>query len=531
MNSYTIGPSLALVDHTVADLLERAARHSPETLAVISRHQNLHITYAELYSTARRVAAGLHEIGLRPGDRVGVWAANCVEWIYIQYAAAQLGLVLVNVNPACRSHDLTDILARSHIKALFFHEKDDRVNYTGVLAAARSGQATQPLQAILFESDLWRNLLLTAELSMNVSVHPDDVVCIQYTSGTTRFPKGVMLSHRNVVNNAIFLARELGITPQDRLCAPVPLHHCFGYVVSSLLAVAARISLVLPAPFFDPSATMRTIQEERCTVLHGVPTMFLAYLTHPDFPKYSLTSLRTGIIAGAHCSAELMARIIRDLPCPSATIAYGLTECSPAITMSAAGDPEDLRRETVGRVLPCTEVKIVDPSGKTAGEGEPGELCARGYLVMRAYDEEPEATARVIDSEGWLHTGDLALKRPDGRFCIVGRLKEMIIRGGENVNPVEVEEYLQSHPEIDEACVFGVSDQRLGEVVTAWVRLRPGASVAAADIQAFCHGKIAKFKIPEHIRFVGSFPMTATGKLQRSAVCRKEIELSAIART
>jgi fatty-acyl-CoA synthase len=311
MKSYTSGPSLPLVDHTVADLLERAAGDSPEVPAVISRHQGLRITYAELYAVAGCIAAGLYEVGLRPGDRVGIWAANCAEWIYVQYAAARLGLVLVNVNPACRSHDLAYILARSQIKALFLHERDDRVDYTGVLAAARCGPATPLVHTIPFESDLWQSLVRTAELRINVPFRADDIVNIQYTSGTTGGPKGVMLSHRNVINNTWILARELGITSQDRLCAPVPLHHCFGYVVSSLLAVAARIPLYLPASFFDPSATMKTIQEERCTVLHGVPTMFLAYLTHPDFPKYDLTSLRTGIVAGALFSAELMNRYPR----------------------------------------------------------------------------------------------------------------------------------------------------------------------------------------------------------------------------
>lgn len=458
---------------------------------------------------------------------MGIWAPNCVEWIYIQHAAARLGLVLVNVNPACGSHDLRYILVRSRMKAIFFCERDSRADYAAILADARHGQATSLEHAIAFGSELWLSLSRTAVLLLDSTFRPDDIVNIQYTSGTTGCPKGVMLSHRNVVNNAISLSRELGITPQDRVCAPVPLHHCFGYVVSSLLAVAARIPLVLPGPFFDPLATMDAIQEERCTVLHGVPTMFLAYLTHPDFPKYVLSSLRTGIVAGAPCSADLMKRIIRDLPCPGATIAYGQTECSPAVTMSSADEPETLRSETVGRALPGTEVKIVDSLGRTSEAEEVGELCARGYFVMHGYDDEPDETARAIDSEGWLHTGDLAAIRPDGHVCIVGRLKEMIIRGGENVYPVEVEHLLQTHREIDYVCVFGVADRRLGEAVAAWIRLRPGAAVSEADIREFCRGKIAHFKIPERIRFVDTFPTTATGKIQRFVLRQQELAISA----
>jgi fatty-acyl-CoA synthase len=525
MQSYSAGPELPLLEKTIGEVLAESASRRPYGMALVSRHQGLRLTYAELDESVERTARGLWGLGMRPGDRIGIWSTNCAEWIYLQLATARIGVVLVNVNPAYRSHELAYVLRKSGIKALFLHDRDARCNYVEILEAARSGQEPALQHAVILDGDSWREMLEKGAAYPELTIGAGDVANIQYTSGTTGSPKGVLLTHRNLVNNAWIVGRAMRLTDQDSLCAPVPMYHCFGCVMSSLLCVVFGIPLVLPAPQFDALATLQAVDAERCTALHGVPTMFIAELEHADFARYDMSSLRTGIMAGAPCPIEVMKRVVADMHCSQLTIAYGQTESSPAITMSDAEDPLELRVATVGRVLPATEVKIVSASGRDIMEiGERGELCTRGYLVMKGYDGEPEATARAIDEEGWLHTGDLATMRPDGCFHISGRLKEMIIRGGENIYPREIEEFLHGHPKIADVYVVGLPDQKLGETVLAWIKLKAGASMAEDEVREYCQGRIAHFKVPQYVRFVESFPMTVTGKIQKFRIREQEIE-------
>jgi fatty-acyl-CoA synthase len=478
-----------------------------------------------LQRNAELTARGLNGLGIRPGDRVGVWACNCVEWVYLQLATALAGAVLVNVNPAYRSHELRFVLRKSGMKALFLHEADSRARYLDVLNEARQDQDLPLEHVVLLGTESWDRMLAGGVEAPAPAQTPDDVVNIQYTSGTTGSPKGVLLTHRNLVNNAFVVGREIRMGPGDRLCSPVPLYHCFGCVMSSLMAVVHGITLVMPAAQFDPLAALQAIDAERCTVIYGVPTMFIAELEHPDFRKYDMSTLRTGIMAGAPCPVEVMKRLITDMHCGGMTVAYGQTESSPGITMSAVDDDLEHRVSTIGRALPETEVKIVAPwNNEILETGERGELCTRGYLVMKGYDQEPEATARAVDSDGWLHTGDLAVMRDDGYFHIAGRLKEMIIRGGENIYPREIEEFLHQHPKIADVYVVGLPDARLGEAVLAWIKLKAGESMEAEEVRDYCRGKIAHFKIPQYVRFVDAFPMTVTGKVQKFRIREQEIE-------
>ena len=471
-----------------------------------------------------RVARGLWSLGIRPGDRVGMWSTSCVEWIYLQTAVARLGAVLVNLNPAYRVLDLGPILRRSGIKALFFHEKDQRADYAGILAEAREGQDLPLRHPIRLDSGDWDRMIEGGQDFPEIAVSPQDTVNIQYTSGTTGAPKGVMLTHRNLINNGNLMGNNMRITARDRICAPVPLYHCFGCVIGVMVAMTHDATLVLPAAQFDPLATLEAVQAERCTALYGVPTMFIAEFEHPEFSRFDLTSLRTGVMAGSPCPIELMKRVAGEMHCPELTIVYGQTETSPGITQSATGDSLELRVTTVGRPLPNTEVKLVDPAtGRTLEIGEQGELCTRGYLVMQGYDADPQGTAQVIDAEGWLHTGDLALMRPDGCFRITGRAKDMISRGGEKIYPREIEEFLHRHPKVADVYVVGLPDERLGESVLAWVKLKNGTSATAEELRQFCRDQIAYFKIPQHIRFVESFPMTANGKVQKYLIREQEI--------
>ena len=524
MQSYARGPSIPLLEKTIGQALADSAARVPSALALVSRHQGLRLTFTQLEAEAERVARGLWGLGIRPGDRVGVWACNCAEWIYLQLATAMIGTVLVNVNPAYRSQELRFVLRKSGMKAIFLHERDARANYSEILEEARRDIELPLEHVVLLGAESWSRMLEAGRPYDPPAIAPDDVVNIQYTSGTTGSPKGVLLTHRNLVNNAFVVGEALRITDVDRLCAPVPMYHCFGCVMSSLACVVFGIALVMPAPQFDALATLQAIDAERCTILYGVPTMFIAELEHADFRKYDTTSLRTGIMAGAPCPIEVMKRVATDMHCAQALVAYGQTESSPAITASSVDDPLELRVSTVGRVLPNTEVKIVAPwNNQTVATGERGELCTRGYLVMRGYDGEPEATARTVDSEGWLHTGDLAVMREDGCFHITGRLKEMIIRGGENIYPREIEEFLHSHPKIADVYVVGLPDEKLGETVLAWVKLKSGESMTEDELREHCRGKIAHFKIPQYVRFVDAFPMTVTGKVQKFRIREMEV--------
>ncbi len=526
MQSYAVGPTIPLIEKPLHEVFDETVSRKPDREAILSRHQNLRLTYQHLQERAAETAAGLCGLGVGPGDRVGMWAASCAEWVYLQIATSRLGAVLVNVNPAYRANDLRYILEKSRMKVLFLHAKDSRADYQQILNDARRGADLALEHAILLDSQLWDDMIAGGRQPAARPGDPDEVVNIQYTSGTTGKPKGVLLTHRNIVNNAYMVGRCLKWTADDSLCLPVPLYHCFGCVMGSLQCLVFGARLVLPSPQFDPLAALRAIHEEKCTTVYGVPTMFIAELNHPEFAKYDMSSLRTGIMAGAPCPVELMKRVLGEMHCPEVTIAYGQTESSPAITQSSTTDSLEVRVSTVGSVLPCTEVRIADPAtNETVEVGVQGELCTRGYLVMKGYDGDPEQTAKAVDPEGWLHTGDLATMREDGCFRITGRAKEMIIRGGENISPREIEEFLHAHPKIADVYVVGVPDEKLGERVLAWIRLQPGQDAAEDEIRDYCRGQIAHFKIPEYIRFVDSFPMTVTGKVQKFIIRNKEIEL------
>ena len=459
-----------------------------------------------------------------------MWASSCAEWVYLQVATAKVGAILVNVNPAYRIHDLRYILETSGMKAIFLHEQDSRANYAEILEQARGG-AELPLEhAIVLDGESWDSMIAGGVEPPRREASPHEVVNIQYTSGTTGKPKGVLLTHHNIVNNAYLAGRAMHWSAADRLALAVPMYHCFGCVMGSLACLVFGATLVLPSAQFKPRAMLEAVEQERCTTIYGVPTMFIAELDHPDFSKYDMSSLRTGIMAGAPCPVEVMKRVVTEMHCSQMTIAYGQTEASPVITQSSVDDTIDMRVSTVGKVMPETEVKIIDPeTGATVEVGKQGELCSRGYLIMKGYDADPAATARVIDEDGWLHTGDLATMREDGYFKITGRLKEMIIRGGENIYPREIEEFLYSHPKIADVYVTGLPDARLGERVLAWIRLHPGESASEDEIREFCRGEIAHFKIPEFIRFVDEFPMTVTGKVQKFLIRQKEMELRGLA--
>ena len=526
MQSYSAGSAVSLCEEPIGKVFDEVASQNPRKEALVSRHQALRLTYSDLRAEVDRTAAGLWGLGIRPGDRVGMWATSCAEWVYLQIATARIGAILVNVNPAYRAHDLAYILERSEMKALFLHERDARANYAEILDQATRQSKHSLRSSILLGTQAWQDMVERGAPPDPVPVSKDDVVNIQYTSGTTGSPKGVLLTHRNLLNNAILVSRCLRWTHEDKLCLPVPLYHCFGCVLGSLQALVSNVTLVLPSAQFDPLAVLQAIHEERCTTVYGVPTMFIAELNHAEFASFDMTSLRTGIMAGSPCPVELMKRVVSEMHCAEMTIAYGQTEASPAITQSLNDDPLEVRTSTVGRVIPGAEVKIADPdTGETVAVGVQGELLARGHLVMKGYDKDPENTARAIDADGWLHTGDLATMREDGNFRITGRAKEMIIRGGENIYPREIEEFLHRHPDIDDVYVVGLPDERLGERVLAWIKAREDSALTEEAVKEFCRGQIAHFKIPEFIRFVDEFPMTVTGKVQKFVMREREVKL------
>ena len=525
MESYARGPESPLLNLTLGELLAATAARVPNALALVSRHQNERFTYQQLLTEVDRVAGGLLDLGLVAGDRIGVWSGNCTEWILLQLAAARAGLVLVNVNPAYRSHELGYVLRKSGMKALFMWPRDARASYRQILSEARSGNDAALRHAIFFDEQPWQRLRTgTGAARPIAAIDPHEVVNIQYTSGTTGSPKGVLLTHHNLVNNGALFADGLKYTEADRVCVPVPLYHCFGCVIGVIACVKAGAAILLPAAGFDPGATLAMIAEEGATSIYGVPTMFIAELAHPEFRTFDLTSLRTGVMAGAPCPIEVMKRVLTEMHCPEVTIAYGQTETSPGLTLSGVDDGVEIRVSTVGDAMPNTELKIVDTeTGAVVERGAQGEICARGYMIMKGYDQEPEATARTIDPDGWLHTGDLGVMRPDGYIRVTGRARDLVIRGGENIYPREVEEFLYTHPNVAEVQVVGLPDERLGETLVAWVRLRQG-DADEDEIRTFCRGKIAHFKIPEFIRIVDSFPMTVTGKVQKFRIREIEIE-------
>jgi fatty-acyl-CoA synthase len=527
--SYVSGPSaVPLLGETIGACLDRAAAAFPAREALVSCHQQQRFTYRELRVEVERIARGLLALGVERGDRVGIWSPNRAEWLITQYATAKVGAILVNVNPAYRTRELAYALHQSGASVLITARRFRNADYVAMVAEVAPGLGS--LRTIVYlgtDRDpgglSWDDLATSGDRvaesrlrAREAGLQFDDPVNIQYTSGTTGAPKGATLSHHNILNNGFFIGERLRYTTDDRICLPVPLYHCFGCVLGSLAALTHGSAVVLPGESFDAEACLRAVQEERCTSLYGVPTMFIAELEHPSFATCRLESLRTGIMAGSPCPVEVMRQVVDRMHMPDVTIAYGMTETSPVSFQSVVDDPIEARVATVGTIHEHLECKIVDPStGAIVRRGEPGELCTRGYAVMLGYWDDPEATAAAVDGARWMHTGDLAVMREDGYVNIVGRLKDMVIRGGENIYPREIEELLYTHPKISDVQVIGVPDPRYGEEVCAWVRLREGHTATADEIREYCRSLMATYKIPRYIRFTTEFPLTVTGKVQK----------------
>ena len=532
-----------LMGETIGDCLDRICARWPERDALISRHQGLRYTWAELHAEVERVARGLLAMGIERGDRVGIWAPNRAEWTLIQYATAKIGVVLVNLNPSYRGHELAYALKQSGAATLIFQSRFKASDYVAILeelfpeareARGRDGIHNGALpdlkRLICFEAEdalpgmlNWQDVLSGAASvpvetlgELQASLTFDDPINIQYTSGTTGAPKGATLSHHNILNNGFFVAERMNLSEHDKLVMPVPLYHCFGMVMGNLGCLTHGAAIVYPEAGFDPLATLQAVSEEGATAMFGVPTMFIAELEHPRFAEFDLTSLRTGTMAGSICPIEVMRQVIERMHMREVTIAYGMTETSPVSLQTTREAPLDKRVSTVGTLHPHLEIKIIDPdSGRVVPVGEKGELCTRGYSVMLGYWNNPEATAKAIDAGRWMHTGDLATLDEDGYVTIVGRIKDMIIRGGENIYPREIEDFLYTHPAVSDVQVIGVPDERYGEEVMAWVKLKEGEQLDEPALKAFCQGRIAHFKVPRYIKFVEEFPMTVTGKIQK----------------
>jgi fatty-acyl-CoA synthase len=507
------------------------AERYPESDAVVSVAQGQRLTYGELQRATDEFARGLAALGVKHGDRVGIWSTNNLEWIIAQFATPKIGAILVNINPAYRTSEVAYVLKQSGVSVLLSQVRHKTSDYAGMLREV--GRDLPDLRFVVFIGDdeldapfadsmRWRDVLAAAT---NFSAERlrerlertqfDEPINIQYTSGTTGFPKGATLSHHNILNNGFFIGEGCRYTERDRVCIPVPFYHCFGMVLANLACVTHGAAMVIPAPTFDSALTLDAVQKERCTSLYGVPTMFIAELALPNFAEYDLSTLRTGIMAGSPCPVEVMKRVQREMNMPEVTICYGMTETSPVSTQTAVDDPLEKRTGTVGRVHPHLEVKIVDELGRIVPRGTPGELCTRGYSVMLGYWTDPENTARAIDSARYMHTGDIATMDAEGYLNISGRIKDMVIRGGENLYPREIEEFLYTHPAIRDVQVIGVPDLKYGEELCAWVILHPGENVTDDDIRDYCRGKIAHYKIPRYVKFTTEFPMTVTGKIRK----------------
>ena len=531
----------ALLEQTIGANLEATVARYGDHEALVVPHQSIRQTWSEFNKTVDQVAKGLIALGIEAGDRVGMWSPNYAEWIYIQFATAKIGAIQVNVNPAYRSSELEYALNQSGCRLLVTRTEYLTSKYKEMIEAVRPN--TPKLQQVVyFDTPDWSNLIEGgSSVSKEVliergrSLSNTDPINIQYTSGTTGFPKGATLSHRNILNDALLVAEACMHTVADRVCIPVPFYHCFGMVMGNLACSATGSTMVIPSPTFDPEAVLKSVQSEGCTSLYGVPTMFIAELGLPNIGEFDLSSLRTGIMAGSPCPVEVMRKVIDVMNMSEVTIAYGMTETSPVSTQTAATDSMEHRVTTVGRVLPHAEAKIVDPTtGETMQRGQEGEYCTRGFHVMLGYWEDVEKTAQAIDESGWMHSGDLATMDEEGYVNIVGRLKDMIIRGGENIYPREIEEFLYTHPDVVDAQVIGVPDERFGEVIMAWIQLESGATLSEDEVKAFCDGKIAHFKVPQYIRFVSEFPMTVTGKVRKIEMREQaiaELKLEAVAQT
>lgn len=526
MESYAAGETTPpLIERTIGADFEAAVAAYPDHEALVEYASGRRWTYAELDRDVDAFARGLIGAGIAKGDRIGVWAPNCAEWTIAQYGSAKAGAILVNVNPAYRTHELSYALQQSGLRLLVsaesFKGSDYRAMTEEVVAAGDAGSLERTVH---IGTDEWDALLAEGEglpedavAERMATLSPSDPINIQYTSGTTGYPKGATLSHTNILNNGFFTTELVRFTDADRLCIPVPFYHCFGMVMGNLGCTTHGATMVIPAPGFDPETTLRCVAEERCTALYGVPTMFIAMQNHPTFADHDLSTLRTGVMAGSICPVEVMKRCIDDMHMAEVSIAYGMTETSPVSCQTRADDDLERRTATIGRVHPHVEVKVVDPAtGETVERGTPGELCTRGYSVMLGYWDDEEKTAEAIDADGWMHTGDLAEMREDGYCNIVGRIKDMVIRGGENIYPREIEEFLYTHPDVEDVQVIGVPDQRYGEELAAWIKLKDGAEPLNAEkVRAFATGKLSHYKIPRYVLLVEEFPMTVTGKIRK----------------
>ncbi len=536
--SYASGTSdVPLLGDTIGDDLDRTVAAHPDGEALVEVQTGRRWTWAQLRTDVDTVALGLLAAGLQKGDRVGIWSPNVAEWTLTQYATAKIGVVLVTINPAYRTHEVEFVLRQAGISVLVAATSFKTSDYAGMITQVRPN-CPDLRQVVLIGTPDWDSLVTEGraghldELARRQGeLSPDDPINIQYTSGTTGFPKGATLSHHNILNNGYLVGRICGYTAADRVCIPVPFYHCFGMVMGNLACTSHGATMVIPAPGFDPSATLAAVAAERCTSLYGVPTMFIAELNSPDFAGHDLSSLRTGIMAGSPCPVDVMKQVVDRMGMDEVTICYGMTETSPVSTQTRADDSLELRVSTVGRVHPHLEVKVVDPeTGLTLPRGEPGELCTRGYSVMLGYWEEPEKTAQVIDRARWMHTGDVGIMDADGYLNITGRIKDMVIRGGENVYPREIEEFLHTHPDIVDAQVIGVPDAKYGEELCAWVMLRDGApELTAQAVREFATGKLTHYKIPRYVLVVGEFPMTVTGKVRKVEMRAKSVDLLSLA--
>ena len=540
-HSYYCGASTTqIIYETIGVYFDRICEQHPDQDALIVRHQDVRWTYRELQKKVNELATGLLALGIAPGDRVGIWGPNSHEWVMVQLATAKIGAIMVCINPAYRLYELEFALNKVECKVVIAAESFKTSDYLGMLntlapelAASEPGKlqaeklphlrtvirmgAAKTEGMLNFEDVCLLGGGVEADRleELQELLKPDDAINIQFTSGTTGNPKGATLTHCNILNNGYLTGEAMKLTETDRLCIPVPLYHCFGMVLSVLACVSHGSAMVFPGEAFDPLETLRAVEVEKCTALHGVPTMFITELDHPQFAEFDLSSLRTGIMAGAPCPVEIMKRVISQMHMEDILIAYGQTELSPINNMTLPDDSLERRTETVGRAMPWVEIKIVDESNRVVAIGEKGEICTRGYSVMREYWNDPERTAETIDEAGWLHSGDLATMDGEGYVRIVGRIKDMIIRGGENIYPREIEEFLYQHPAISEVQVFGIPDEKMGEEVCAWVQLNDGQTMTEEDLKAFCKDQITHFKIPRYVRFVTEYPMTVTGKIQK----------------